>query len=124
MNNNHKLVPCGKKERNWHDRPSSNTFRDKQGNIVDMPPTTAKGVHFYLLELEHENECIVFRVGDTVLHDAIALNWDGLPPNERGMAPRGKLIDDSFASQILNEAIRVNPEQADKLNSYRAQING
>jgi hypothetical protein len=123
MKNNHKLVPCGKKIMNWRDRPSSSTYVDKHGTTVNVPPTNASGIHFYLLELNHENECVVFRVGDVILHDAVGLDWDTWQPDDRGMAPSGKLIDDTFASQILKEAIRVNPEQAGELGSYRGQIN-
>jgi hypothetical protein len=122
MRNNHKLVPCGKKIMNWPDLPSSDTYIDRNRNVVHMPSTNASGVHFYLLELDRENDCVVFRVGDTILHDAFALNWGNRPADERGMGPSGKLIDDKFASEILNEAIHVNPEQRDQLETYRGRI--
>jgi hypothetical protein len=122
MENNHALVPCGKKVMNWENPPCSDTFIDRHGNTANVPRTQAPGIQFRTLELNHENEGIVFRVGDVLLHDSVALDWDRWQPNDRGVAPNGKRISDTLASYILKEAIRLNPEQANELGSYRSKI--
>ena len=122
MDNNHALIPCGKKAMNWDNRNLSDSFLDRQGNPTKLPRSQAPGIHFHLMELNHENECVVFRVGDVVLHDAVSLDWDRWQPNDRGVSPNGKRIGDGFASLILEEAIRLNPEQLAELGRYRAQI--
>jgi hypothetical protein len=107
---------------NWEHRNSADTFIDRHGNTSNVPRSQAPGLHFHLMELNHENECVVFRVGDVVLHDAVHLDWDNWQPDDRGVSPNGKRIGDRFASLILEEAIRLNPEQTDELGGYRAKL--
>jgi hypothetical protein len=119
---NHALVPCGKKIMNWKNPPCADTFIDRRGNKAKVPRTKASGIHFRTMELNHENEGVVFQIGNVLLHDSVILDWDRWQPHDRGVAPNGKRIGDTFASHILEEAIRINPEQADELSSYRAKI--
>ena len=122
MEKRHALVACGKKAMNHKHRHLSDTFIDRQGNTMPLPKSKAPGIHFHVLELDKENDVIVFRVGDVVLHDAIFLDWDAWQPNDRKFAPAGKRINEKLASRILEMAIRVNPEQFNALGDYRNQI--
>ena len=122
MDNRHTLMFYGKKRMNWENRPSSGSFVDRHGKTAKVPSTKAPGIPFAILELNHEGEGSVFRVGDVILHDAIALDWDRWQPDDRGVAPNGKRIGEQFASNILEEAIRMNPEQTDELSKYRQAI--
>jgi hypothetical protein len=122
LENRHALIACGKKAMNREHRHLSDTFIDRHGNTLPLPKSKAPGVHFRVLELEHENDVIVFRIGDVVLHDAVLLDWDAWQPNDRKFAPAGKRIGEELASRILERAIRVNPEQTNKLSGYRKQI--
>jgi hypothetical protein len=117
MENRHALIACGKKIMNWKQRELSDLFINKHGTPSPLPKTLASGVHFRVLELNHENEVIVVRVGEVVLHDAVLLDWDRWQPNDRKFAPKGKRIGEALASRILEEAIRVNPEQANELSA-------
>lgn len=122
MEKRHALLACGKKVMNWERRHSPDTFIDRHGNTVPLPSSRAPGIHFAVLELDHEGDGIVFRVEDVVLHDAVVLDWDQWQPNDRKFAPAGKRIDEALALRIFEKAIRVNPEQANELNDYRKQI--
>jgi len=122
MEKRHALIACGKKIMNWKDRQLSDAFINRHGSPSPLPKTLAPGIHFRVLELNHENEVIVVRVGDVVLHDAVLLDWDQWQPNDRKFAPNGKRIGETLASRILEEAIRINPEQSAELSGYREQI--
>src|SRR5438552_14149002 len=121
MDGNHALVCYGKKRMNWQNPPSSDTFLDTRKKPVEVRGPIVSGIRFGLLELTHENECIVFRIEDVVLHDSVALPWHG-PESRIRIGPRGKRIDDNFASKLLEEAIRINPEQTNVLSNFRKQI--
>ena len=121
MDSNHALVCYGKKRMNWKNPPSSDTFLDTHGKPVKVRGPIVSGIRFGLLELTHENECMVFRIGDVLLHDSVALPWHGRESRIR-IGPNGKLIDDNFASKLLEEAIRINPEQTDDLSNFRQKI--
>src|ERR1051326_1546647 len=83
---NHALVPCGKKIMNWKNPPCADTFIDRRGNKAKVPRTKASGIHFRTMELNHENEGVVFQIGNVLLHDSVILDWDRWQPPGRVVA--------------------------------------
>ena len=118
MPNTHALVYFGTKRKNWENRSSlTNVFIDAHDKPAQVLEPNAYGICFGVKGLERRGDGVVFRVGDVTLHDACLLDLGG-----KEMMPQGKPIGDDIASTILDDAIRINPEQADELSAYRATI--